>query len=290
MNAAVAIFAVAMIATIALGLYSARGRGKGLDEWSVSSRGLGTVFVWLLLAGESYTSYSFLGAAGWSYKYGAPIFYLVAYLGVGYTVAYLVGPLLWTYGRKHGLISIADIAEHRFSSRTVGVIVAVAATVFLLPYIQLQIQGLGVVVSTISGGDVSLQIAYVVAFLVAEGFVLVSGLRGSAWVSVLKDALVIAVVVFMAIYLPVHFLGGYGELLSRLVTEKPEWLTLPGHQSPGLGVGWFVSTVVLNGVTFAIFPNAVSGYLGAKSANNLRRSAMLLRGIRSCCSSRWRSV
>lgn len=274
MNVAMLVFAVAMVLTIALGLYSARGREKGLTEWSVSGRGLGTLFVWLLLAGESYTSYSFLGAAGWSYKYGAPIFYLVAYLGVGYAVAYLVGPLLWTYGRKHGLISISDIAEHRFSSRTVGIVVTVAATLFLLPYIQLQIQGLGTVVTALSGGDVDIHIAYVVAFVVAEGFVLVSGLRGSAWVSVLKDGLVIAVVVFMGVYLPVHFLGG--DLVHRLIAEKPDWLTLPGHESPNLGVGWFISTVILNGVTFAIFPNAVAGYLGAKGPNNLRRSAMLL--------------
>lgn len=58
---ATTIFALAMVATIVVGLLSARGRDKGLAEWSVSSRGLGVLFIWLLMAGETYTSFSFLG-------------------------------------------------------------------------------------------------------------------------------------------------------------------------------------------------------------------------------------
>ena len=51
-------------------------------------------------------------------------------------------------------------------------------------------------------------------------------------------------------------------------TERPEWLTLPGNDSPGLGVLWFMSTCILNGVTFTVFPSFVAGYLGSKSAEH----------------------
>ena len=88
---ATTIFGLAMVATILVGLLSGRGRDKSLTEWSVSSRGLGGLFVWLLMAGETYTSFSFLGTAGWSYSYGAPILYLVGYLTVGLAVAYVAG-------------------------------------------------------------------------------------------------------------------------------------------------------------------------------------------------------
>jgi SSS family solute:Na+ symporter len=185
------------------------------------------------MAGETYTSFSFLGTAGWAYSYGAPILYLVAYLTVGLTVAYVAGPAIWTYARRHDLISIADLAEHRFRSRPVGMLVAVVATVFLVPYIQLQIQGMGVVVNAMSYGGVDLHVAAVVSFVVAEAFILVSGLRGSAWVSALKDVLVIFAVVFLAIYVPLHYVHGAGAFMDRMVTEKPEWLTFPGHDSGG---------------------------------------------------------
>ena len=273
---ATAIFGVAMVATIVLGVLSSRGRDKGFAEWSVSGRGLGIVFIWLLMAGETYTSFSFLGTAGWSYEFGVPILYLVGYLTVGLTVAYIASPLLWTYAARHNLVSIADIAEHRFRSRPLGILVAVVATIFLVPYIQLQIQGMGVVVNAMSYGAVDLQAAAVVSFVVAEAFILVSGMRGSAWVSVMKDLLVIVTVVFLAVFIPLHYFDGAGHLLDRLVAEKPDWLTFPGHQSPGYGAGWFISTVVLNGVTIVAFPNAVAGYLSAKDPTTLRRNAVLL--------------
>ncbi|OEU94512.1 sodium:solute symporter [Streptomyces abyssalis] len=273
---ATTIFGLAMVATIAVGLLSARGRDKGLAEWSVSSRGLGVLFIWLLMAGETYTSFSFLGTAGWSFSFGVPILYLVAYLTTGFAVAYVVGPALWTYASRHRLISIADMAEHRFRSRPLGMLVAVVATIFIVPYIQVQIQGMGVVVNAMTYGSIDLRVAAVISFVVAEVFILVSGLRGSAWVSALKDVLVIAVVVFLAVYVSMHFVDGLGDFMHRMVTEKPEWLTFPGHESDGLDGTWFVTTLLLNAVTITIFPTTVAGYLSANSPNALRRNAVLL--------------
>ncbi|MFD7126261.1 MULTISPECIES: sodium:solute symporter [Streptomyces] len=287
MNAVVAtsVFAVFMVAAVVLGLLALRGRGKGggLAEWSVGGRSLGPVFIWVLMAGEGYTSFSYLGAAGWGYNYGAPVLYVVAYMSCGYAIGYVVGPMLWGYARRHGLVGITDMVAHRFGRPWLGAVVAVLATVFLLPYIQLQITGMGVVLSVISYGAVSLNWAYFVAFAVTTGFVVVSGLRGSAWVSVLKDVLVIATLGFLALYVPLHYFDGYGPFLDRLVTEKSDWLTLPGHGGGGSGSGgsglgelWFISTTFLNSLTVVIFPTTVAGYLGARNADALRRNAMYL--------------
>ncbi|MFI5780598.1 sodium:solute symporter [Nocardia sp. NPDC051570] len=273
---AVSLFAVAMVVTVAIGVLSGRGRAKSLTEWSISGRGLGTLFVLLLMAGESYTSFSFLGAAGWSYRYGVPIFYLIAYLSTGLVVAYFVAPLLWTYCARHRLVSIADIAEHRFGSRRLGVVVAMLCTAFLIPYIQLQIQGMGVVVHAMSYGAVDLKVAAVVSFAVAETFILASGLRGAAWVSVLKDGLAVLSVAFLAIWVPWHYFRGPGELLDRLVTERPQWLTFPGAGGGTFGASWYVSTILLNVVTICIFPTTVAGYLSAANPTALRRNSILL--------------
>src|SRR4051794_4017056 len=273
---AIAIFAVAMLGTLGLGIAAARGRDANIQEWSVGGRSFGVILTWVLLAGECYTSFSYLGAAGWAYGYGAPILYLVGYLATGYAVVYRFAPMVWGYAKRHKLISVSDILAHRFRSKRFGIVVAAVATIALLPYIQLQIQGMGLVVSALSYGEIGLKTAFVIGFVVSAGFVLVSGLRGSAWVSVLKDALVILTIVFLAVYLPLKLFGSYGHLFERVRTEKPDWLTLPGHDSPGLGVLWFISTCVLNGVTFTVFPSFVAGYLGSRSANTIRRNAIFL--------------
>ena len=153
----VGIFAVFMLGSVALGLLSLRGRDRAnLAEWSVGGRSLGVVLIFVLMAGETYTSFSYLGAAGWSYDYGMPVFYLLAYLAIGFAAGYVIGPVLWGYAHRNNLHNITDIASHRFRAPWLGAVLAVVTTVFLLPYIQLQITGMGVVVSTISYGSISL--------------------------------------------------------------------------------------------------------------------------------------
>jgi solute:Na+ symporter, SSS family len=273
---AITIFAVAMVGTIVLGVMAMRGRDADMSEFSVGGRSFGVVLTFVLLAGESYTSYSYLGAAGWAYSYGAPIFYLVAYLGVGYVSVYLFAPLIWSYAKRHGLVSISDIVAHRFNSPWFGALIAIVTTIVILPYVQLQIQGMGLVVNALSYGEISLEVGYVVSFVISVAFVLVSGLRGSAWVSILKDALVILTVAFLFFYVPLKLFGGYGDLLDRLRESKADWLTLPGNDSEGRGVSWFMTTVALNGLAYAIFPSLVAGYLGSASANAIRRNAIFL--------------
>lgn len=278
-NAAISvgIFALFMLATVVLGLVSLRGRDRSdLAEWSVGGRSLGVVLIFVLMAGETYTSFSYLGAAGWSYDYGMPVFYLLAYLAIGFAVGYLIGPVLWHYAHRNSLHNITDIAAHRFGSSWLGAVLAVLTTVFLLPYIQLQITGMGVVVSTISYGAIGLGPGYVIAFVVTEAFIIFSGLRGSAWVSVLKDGLVIITLLVVFAYVPLHYFGGIGPMLDRLITDRPEWLALPGQGDESLGMMWFGTTAVLNGVVYTIFPTTVAGYLGAKNPNVLRRNAMIM--------------
>ena len=272
------IFGVLIGGSVLLGLLSMRRRTAGPDfaEWSVGGRSMGTVLIFVLMAGETYTSFSYLGAAGWAYEYGMPVFYLIAYLAIGFAVGYAVGPILWHYAHRNGLHSITDIAAHRFDSPWLGAATALLTTVFLLPYVQLQITGMGVVVSTISYGAVGLGGGYVIAFVVSEAFVIASGLRGSAWVSVLKDGLVVVTLLAVFVYVPVHYFGGLGPMLERVVAERPQWLVLPGQQKPSLDVLWFGSTGLLNGVVYTIFPTTVAGYLGARNPGVLRRNALIM--------------
>lgn len=230
----VGIFSVFVVGAVVLGLLSLQGRDRvNLAEWSLGGRSLGVVLIFVLMAGETYTSFSYLGAAGWSYDYGMPVFYLVVYLAIGFAAGYVVGPILWQYAHWNQLHNITDIAAHRFDSPWLGATIAVLTTLFLLPYIQLQITGMGVVVSTISYGTIDLSVGYVIAFVVAEAFVLSSGLRGSAWVSILKDSLVIITLLVVFVYVPLHYFGGFAPMIDRLVSETS---TVVGVAGTGQGV------------------------------------------------------
>jgi SSS family solute:Na+ symporter len=102
MNAALVVIGVAALAALALGVIASMGHEMGLEQWTVAGRGFGWVFVFLLLAGEIYTTFTFLGASGIAYGAGAPAYYIIAYGSLAYVLAYFMLPPVWTYAKQHG--------------------------------------------------------------------------------------------------------------------------------------------------------------------------------------------
>ena len=62
----------------------------------------------LLMAGEIYTTFTFLGGSGWAYGKGGPAFYIIAYGCLAYILSYWLLPAVWTYAKQHKLMSQSD--------------------------------------------------------------------------------------------------------------------------------------------------------------------------------------
>ncbi|HVS45936.1 MAG TPA: sodium:solute symporter family protein, partial [Verrucomicrobiae bacterium] len=56
-----------VLGTIAFALISIRKIDTDPQQFIVGGRSFGALFLWVLLAGEIYTSFTFLGLAGWAY-------------------------------------------------------------------------------------------------------------------------------------------------------------------------------------------------------------------------------
>jgi solute:Na+ symporter, SSS family len=70
MNVALVIIFIFLALAVYLGIRARRGKDMDLEEWAVGGRGFGAIFVFLLLAGEIYTTFTFLGGSGWAYGEG----------------------------------------------------------------------------------------------------------------------------------------------------------------------------------------------------------------------------
>jgi SSS family solute:Na+ symporter len=73
--ALVIIFATIGISA-AVGIIAGRRLKMNLENWTVAGRRFGLLLIWLLMAGEIYTTFTFLGASGWAFSKGAPAFYI----------------------------------------------------------------------------------------------------------------------------------------------------------------------------------------------------------------------
>jgi SSS family solute:Na+ symporter len=258
-----------------VGIYAGRRMTMNLENWTVGGRRFGAVLIWLLMAGEVYTTFTFLGASGWAYGKGAPTYYILIYGTLAYTLSFFILPKLWRLGKRHGLHTQPDFFIKTYGCRSLGVFVAVIGIVSILPYLQLQLAGLGMIVEIASGGAIPSSLAIVLSFVLTCVFVFTSGIRGSAWVSVIKDVMMIAAVAIVGFGLPrIHF-GGIGKMFKALLAQKPDHLIFPGA-APSMDVLWVMSTVLLTGMGFYMWPHIFGSAFSAKSERIIKRNAIIM--------------
>lgn len=273
MNTALVIIFLTFALALLLGVLASRGKKMDLEQWTVGGRGYGAIFVFLLMAGELYTTFTFLGGSGLAYGKGAPAYYVLVYPTLAYVLSYWLLPPIWRYARRHRLISQPHYFSHRYDSPTLGILVAVVGVVALVPYLALQLKGLGIIVSIASYGSISSNLAIWVGASVATAYVMVSGVHGSAWTAALKDIMILAVMAFLGIYLPWHYFGGIAPMFAAIDAAQPQLLAFP---QTGQNIIWFQSTVILTAVGFFMWPHSFSSIYTSKEERVFRRNAVIL--------------
>jgi SSS family solute:Na+ symporter len=273
MSAALGIIAVTIVGVLLLGLRARHGRDMDLEQWSVGGRGFGTILVFVLMAGEIYTTFTFLGGSGFAYGHGAPAFYILSYGCLAYIVSYWLLPPIWRYAKQHRLFAQPDFFARKYDSPALGVLVAIVGIVALVPYLVLQLKGLGIIVDAAAYGAIPTAWAICIGAAVVTVYVMISGVRGSAWTAVVKDTLILAVVLFLGIYLPIHYYGGYAAMFQAIQAAKPGFLALPPQ---GESLAWFDSTVLLTALGFYMWPHTFGSLYTAKEERAFRRNAALL--------------
>jgi SSS family solute:Na+ symporter len=114
-----------------------------------------------------------------------------------------------------------------------------------------------------------------IAVTLLAGFVFVSGVRAVAWVSVLKDILMVLASVSIGIAVPHIFFGGIGPMFATLARVKPTHLVMPGATN-NLGHSWYISTVLLTSLGGYMWPHSFGASFTAKSGDTLRRNAIVM--------------
>jgi SSS family solute:Na+ symporter len=272
MNVALVVLGAGLVVALVLGLQARRGREMNLEEWSVGGRSFGVIFVFLLLAGEIYTTFTFLGGSGFAYSKGGPALYILAYGCLAYVMSYWLLPAVWRYAKRERLVSQADFFARKYGSRNLGILVSLIGVLAMIPYLILQLKGMSIIVEETSYGAVSQNVAIVIGTVVLTGYVVVSGIHGAAWTAVLKDVLILALAVFLGIYLPWHYYGGITPMFRSVQKADPTFLTL---HTPALGVSWFISTVLLTSLGFYMWPHFFGATFSAKHERALRRNAVV---------------
>lgn len=243
------------------------------EQWALGGRRFGALLVFVLMAGEIYTTFTFLGASGFAYGKGGAVFYILTYTCLGFVLSFWLLPPIWRFANKERLVTQPDFFERKYNSPGLGILVTFVGLVALIPYLILQLRGLGIIAETVSGGTIPNWIAVIGGAAIMALYVIASGMRGSAWAAAVKDSTTWIVCAFLGIYLPYHYYGGIGPMFDQIETVRPGFLSLPDN---GETIIWYCSTVALSALGLYMWPHTFSSVFTSRTEGAFKRNAVFM--------------
>ncbi|MFI8495748.1 sodium:solute symporter [Peribacillus butanolivorans] len=271
MNSSILMIIATLVLSFYLGIRAKKGREMKLEQWAVGGRNFGSVLMFVLMAGEMFSTFTFLGASGAAYRLGGPSIYI--FCALTYVIPFWILPPIWRYAKKHKLLTQSDFFALKYNSKSLGLLVACIGVLSMIPYIVLQLKGFQIIVSEASYGMISPTLAVWIGMIVVTVFVYVSGIHGSAWTAVLKDILILVVVLFLGIYLPFHYFGGIQPMFETLDVTKPNFLLLPDE---GMSISWYISLCLIIALGQYMWPHCFGASLSSENASALRKNSAIL--------------
>src|SRR3979490_698614 len=258
-----------------MGFFAARWKAAAvsahLDEWGLGGREFGTWITWFLVGGDFYTAYTVIAVPALVYAVAANGFFALPYPIIVYPFVFAVMPVLWKTAHANGYVTAADVVHGIYNSRGLELAVAITGMVATMPYIALQLVGMGVVIKAMG---LTGELPIVAAFIILALYTYSSGLRAPALIAFVKDIMIYIVVLVAVVVVPAK-LGGYGAVFSA---------ANDAFQAKGGATGLILkpeqmlpyATLALGSALAAfMYPHTLTGIFASKSAETIRKNALL---------------
>ena len=156
-----------LIFTLILGLIANRKLEIDLEDFLLYGRQAGFVVLYLTLVSTFYSAFAFLGSGGFFYTHGVGFWAAGTWTAMTGVTTYTLGSRIWALGKRFGYITPADMLADFYESEIVRVVVALVSVLFTILYIQVQVLGLGYILSIASGGHIPFQLGTAILLAVA---------------------------------------------------------------------------------------------------------------------------
>lgn len=248
---------------VALGARTGR-RKLSIGDYLVGGRSFPAWLLYFLAVGEIYSIGTMIGLPSGLYAGGASYgIWFVGYILMAYPLGYFVAPLVWRSGVRYDAMTIPDVFGRHFRSRSLELVSAVALLCALVPWGQYQFLGLEVVLGALGLHINSLQ-SVLLAGLIAFVYLVVSGVRSPAFVSILKDTFMLIGIVVVGTVAVVKAGGADATFHPSAVPHAMTTLS-------GSPIVFALTTIVFQSITFYLGFSAVYLFT-AKSERAIKQS------------------
>ena len=266
------ILIVYLSVSIGIGIYG-RSKENNSEEYFVASRNINPWILFCTLAATNFSAFFFLGFAGSSYRAGWG-FYGIMAMGtslVGLSIL-LLGVPIHKLGKEKGYVTPPQLIAGETNSKYLGWLYGTVLVVFTLPYLATQPMGAGILLETLSNGQIPYFTGATLLTLVMITYLILGGMKSSAMTDVFQGILMFSIlIIFVFGFFFNDEIGGFRQAGQELWEEKPEKFIREGNFS------WEIifSFTILWPITVPMFPQLFSRFYIAEDDKALRTAAWL---------------
>jgi SSS family solute:Na+ symporter len=266
------ILAIYLAISIGIGIYG-RSKEDNSEEYFVASRKINPWVLFCTLAATNFSAFFFLGFAGASYRAGWG-FYGIMAMGtslVGLSIL-LLGIPIHKLGKEKGYVTPSELIAGETNSRYLGWLYGIVLVVFTLPYLATQPMGAGILLETLSGGEIPYFTGALLLTCVMIIYLVLGGMKSSAMTDVFQGILMFSILIIFVIGFFIHEdIGGFSEAGQSLWDNKPEKFVRESNFT------WEIifSFTILWPITVPMFPQLFSRFYIAEDDKAIRTAAWL---------------
>ncbi len=252
--------------SLAIALASARGHAhRQAEDFFVARGQFGPALFFFLAVGETYSVGTVLGFPAGVAAHGTGfVSWFLGYILLSFPVGYFLYPLIWRAGRRLGAITLPDLFRGHSASRALELLVTAASIAFLVPLGVMQCIGLNTVLASL-GWNVRPILLSATGGALGFAYIALSGIRASAYVAVLKDALVMAAILMTGL-----------ACLSAPTAAEPAAHAIAMAPPSARSDMFAMSTILLQSLGFCVVPQTCAAVFTARSVATLRRAQVAM--------------
>jgi SSS family solute:Na+ symporter len=244
-----------------------------IGEFFLASKNLSPFVLTCTYAASLFSTFSILGLPALIYAHGISSIYFIAITdAIGLTLLIIIGKRLHRLGQKKRMFSPIEAISENYNCQRLGCIVAAIFTIALLPYISLQLVGIGAFIDSYSGG----RIDYLTGVGSMMGIILIylflGGMRAVAYTDFIQLIAMVFGLLAGALFLTHHYDINVAAMFSDLNQRSPLHFMAPGAKDY-FHLPMILSMAVVTAGVF-IQPHLLTRALMAKKESHINIMAL----------------
>lgn len=254
---AVAIFSLVLVG---ISIYAWKVGDETEEGFFLGGRSIGTFATVMTLVFSIWSTLAFYGVIGNGYINGVGSLGIAQGIFWGSCLQVFIGYRLWTMGKMYNMSTPGDFFGGRFYSKFLRLLSAVGMIYFTMPYIGMQLAGLGSGLEGASG--VPTIVGTIVFAVILLLFVSIGGMRSVAWTDAAQGVIFTLVVLVALFVLILAMPDSLPVVMEKAIEARPGLTGVPGPNGAHTSIMSLHLALTIG--SFAVWPHIFVRYFIAK--------------------------